>query len=269
MTETEKLRQQLKQTQLAYLSAIETSQFKGGFLGRVAHELRSPLSSLMGLHQLIIYDLCENSAEEREFVTQAYESAKKLMGLIDELVTISKIESSRIELELKPLQLKEILAEIYTLTHLQAANRNLTLVISEPEANFYVMADEKRLLQCLVNLMEVTINNTETGKIIIKAQYSPSQDFLEINLDVPTAAGLWSEPIDLISPPPVEAKPLTQPPQFSDAMKIWLAQTLLESMGGKLQISALSPETETESITRLQCLLAGVSPSDVVQLIQE
>ena len=265
MTEAEKLQQQLKQTQLAYMSALEMSQFKGGFLGRAAHELRSPLSSLMGLQQLIIADLCENPEEEREFIAEAYQYAKKLMGLIDELIAISKVESARIKLDIKPLQLAKIFAQIDTLTHLQAENRNLRLSISQPEPNLCVMGDEQSLLQCLVNLIDVTINNAETGHISINAQYSSTPDFLEIKLDVPTSVDFWHEPIDLISPPPIEAKPLTQMPQFSDATKIWLAQTLLETMGGQLQISEISPETESKSITRLQCLLPCASPPDVIQ----
>ena len=265
MTEAEQLRQQLQQTQLAYMSAVEMSQYKGGFLGRVAHELRAPLSSLMGLHQLIIADLCESPEEEREFIAQAYQCAKKLMGLIDEVIAVSKIGSVRTELEIEPLQLTQIFTKIDTLTRLPAANRNLKLLISEPEPNFYVMGDEQSLLQCLVNLMDVTINNTETGSIILNAQYSLSEDFLEINLDVPTEVSLWSEPVDLIHPLPLEAKPLTQLPQFSTGMKVWLAQTLLENMGGKLHFSASSPETETQSITRLQCLLPSASPPDGIQ----
>ena len=88
---------------------------------------------------------------------------------------------------------------------------------------------------------------------------------MEINVDLPIALGVYSEPTELISPPPVEAKPLTQLPQFSPGMKVWLSQTLLETMGGQLQISELSPEMEAQSITRLQCLLPSASPPDVVQ----
>src|SRR4028118_383672 len=73
--------EQLKQTQLAYQMAHEMSQFKSGFLARTSHELRSPLSSVIGLHQLILSDLCDSPEEEREFVAQANASALKLVKL--------------------------------------------------------------------------------------------------------------------------------------------------------------------------------------------
>ncbi|GBF84663.1 histidine kinase dimerization/phospho-acceptor domain-containing protein [Aphanothece sacrum] len=69
--EIEALKQELEQTKLAYQMAVQLSQFKSGFLAKTSHELRSPLSTLMGLHQLILSDLCENHEEEREFIEQA------------------------------------------------------------------------------------------------------------------------------------------------------------------------------------------------------
>ncbi|NJL83245.1 MAG: hypothetical protein HC890_10340 [Chloroflexaceae bacterium] len=90
MDETQALRQQLQQWQLALYRAVQMSQFKAGFLARTAHELRSPLASLMGLHQLVLHDLCENREEEREFIAQAHSAAQKLMNLLDEVVRSPK-----------------------------------------------------------------------------------------------------------------------------------------------------------------------------------
>ena len=129
--ETEIL-QELKQTQLAYQMAREISQFKAGFLARTSHELRSPLSSLIGLHQLILADLCENPEEEREFVEQAHEKSLKLLKLIDEILSVSKIESGRNKLDIETLQLAEFLQEVYNLTYLLAVNRNYPFTLSPP-----------------------------------------------------------------------------------------------------------------------------------------
>src|ERR671932_28169 len=76
------LKEELKQTKLAYEMAKEMSQFKAGFLARTSHELRSPLSTMFGTLQLILSDLCDDPAEEREFVEQAHVAALKLVKLI-------------------------------------------------------------------------------------------------------------------------------------------------------------------------------------------
>ena len=61
MEKIQTIEQELEATKLAYLMTAQISQFKSGYLAKTAHELRSPLSSLMGLHQLILVDLCEDT----------------------------------------------------------------------------------------------------------------------------------------------------------------------------------------------------------------
>ncbi len=132
MKKIEDLQEELEQTRLAYQMAMQMSQFKAEFLARTSHEIRSPLSSLIGLHQLILSDLCESPEEQKEFINQAYNSALKLMKLIDEIVAVSKAELGTNQLYCESLPLGEIFDEVYKLTHIQAANRNLQLNIVTP-----------------------------------------------------------------------------------------------------------------------------------------
>ena len=120
---TPQLLQQIKQTQLAYQMAEEMSQFKAGFLARTTHELRSPLNGLIGLHQLILSDLCEDAAEEREFIGQAHERALKLLHLIDEVLSIARTEHGTNKLDIQAQPLAAILGEVNDLTYMLAANR--------------------------------------------------------------------------------------------------------------------------------------------------
>ena len=138
MTEIDNLKQQLKDTNLAYANALQMSKFKGEFLSKIAHELRSPISSLMSLHQLIISDLCEDEKEEREFIIKAFEYTQKLLNLINEVTEVSQLEAETISLNIQQLQLTEIFAQVYKLIHLQIADCNLRLVIKEIDPNFYV-----------------------------------------------------------------------------------------------------------------------------------
>ncbi|HBE52947.1 MAG TPA: sensor histidine kinase, partial [Cyanobacteria bacterium UBA11369] len=86
------LKEELLRTQLAYRMATEMCQFKAGFLARVSHELRSPINSLIGLQQLILSDLCEDPAEEREFVAQANASALRMVALLDAILNVARTE---------------------------------------------------------------------------------------------------------------------------------------------------------------------------------
>ncbi|WGV27816.1 sensor histidine kinase [Halotia branconii] len=255
---TPELLQQIKQTQLAYQMAQEMGQFKAGFLARTTHELRSPLNGLIGLHQLILSDLCENPAEEREFIAQAHERALKLLHLIDEILSVARTEHGTNKLDLQPHSLAAVLQEVNQLTYMLAANRNFPLRVLLPEPEIYVLVDQRWLRQILINLIDTALTQMEEGSIHISSSTSPENQIVYICLDVPIHALYKSESIDLLKS---EDKPL-HPEQDNDSlsvgMQFLLNQTLLEVMGGKL---ALMPSPEQfEQFARLQVSIPLLIP---------
>lgn len=256
MKEIEELKQELKQTQLAYQMAAQMSQFKAEFLARTSHELRSPLSSLIGLHQLILSDLCESPEEQKEFITQAYQSALKLMKLIDEIVAVSKTEYGSNKLNIESLELAELFENVYNLTHLQAANRNLQLNIITPDPQIRVLVDRERFSQSLVNLIDSSISLMTEGEIVMQADTSNnSSNSIVINIDINCAADVWQDKnkTEETTPPtnPEEIGQLLQEIGLSPQMKLLLSKTLLETMGGDLKLIDLSKQNRGESLTRL------------------
>lgn len=248
--EESELLQELKQTQLAYYQAREMSQFKAGFLARTSHELRSPLGGVIGLHQLILADLCENPEEEREFIEQAHEKSLKLLKLIDEILNISKLESGRNKLDIETLQLSEFLQDIYDLTYLLAANRNYPFTLSLPDPEIHILADSRWLKQVLINLIDTTITQMEDGNIYLSSNLPVTGNYINIWLDVPTVAVLTSESLDLITAKNPE---LQENIDLSPGMKLLLNQSLVELMGGKLEILPLPTNDEkAQQLIRLQ-----------------
>lgn len=258
---------QMQQTQLAYQMAKEMSQFKAGFLARTTHELRSPLNGLIGLHQLILSDLCENADEEREFIAQAHERAMKLLKLIDEVLNVARVEHGTNRLDIQPLSLKEVLQEVDKLTYMLAANRNFTLQVSPPSPEIYVLADPRWLRQVLINLVDTTISQMEEGSICISTSSSPTNNSVYIWLDVPVHTLPGSESIDFIKSIDFihseDKAVLTEKENstFSPGMKLLLNQTLLEVMGGKLEIIPFpTTQAATQELTRLQLSIPLVIP---------
>ncbi|MEM6611514.1 MAG: HAMP domain-containing sensor histidine kinase [Cyanobacteria bacterium P01_C01_bin.72] len=253
MNEIEELKEELKQAQLAYQMAAQMSQFKAGFLARTSHELRSPLSSMIGLHQLILSDLCESPEEQKEFINQAYHSALKLMKLIDEIVAVSKTEYGTNSLNLESLSLDEIFSEIDRLTHLQAANRNLRLEIVAPEPNVSVSADRSRLIQLIFNLIDSGIALMKTGTIKLSmTEVKTDSVKLEIDLECPTI--LWQD----AAPEPnfsahnlAETRELLQGIGLSANMKMLMSKTLLETMGGSLELRDVYYSEEQPSLSKI------------------
>ena len=238
MTDTDNLQTELTKIKVAYQEALQTSRIKAGFLGRVAHEIRSPLSSVMGLHQLIINDLCDNPEEEREFIHQAYQYAKKLMAMIDQVIEVSKLEVGRINLEAKEFNLSELLEDIYQIINLEAANKGLKIDFQNEYQNLSIKTDKMRLTNILFYLLEVVIDMSQTS--IITLNFCASEDNQECLIKITFVSDNFSlkqsEDINLPEIPLEELKRLHTLPEFSNQMKIILAEALLEMMGGNLKL---------------------------------
>lgn len=261
------LAEKLKQTEIAYQLAQQMSQFKAGFLVRTSHELRSPLNSLIGLHQIILSDLCDDPAEERTFVAEANSSALKLIDLIDQILEVSRLEHGNSKLEIQPLQLAVVLAEVYNSIHLIAANRNIRLHLSPPESEIYLLADPRWLRQVLLNLLDTCLTYMEEGSISISTSFSSANSHAQIWLDVNLPPTIWSEPVDLSQIQPKSVLKNTAP---SFGMTLLLTQTLLELMQSRLEIVPLPITADADSQTRVQLTIPLVIPeSETASVLPE
>lgn len=249
------LSEQLKLTNAAYHLAAEMSAFKAGFLARISHELRSPLNSLIGLHQLIISDLCESPEEEREFVEQAHASALKLVGLIDEVLNVSRTEYGTNRLDIQPLQLSEVLSQVYDLTHLQAANRNHRLTIETPAPEIFVLADPRWLRQVLLNLVDTPLKYIEPINVKVSAHLDSVSEYVNIWIEDERPLEALTEPIDLLKTISEDREPLPINGDFtlSSGLSLMMSQTILELMNGRLEVIGVPSVEDNSKFTKIQC----------------
>ena len=263
---------ELQSLQVAYQLATEISQLKGGFLARISHELRSPLNGLIGMQQLILEDLCDNPEEERAFIAQANQSALKMIKVLDTVLDVARLEHGRLNMEIQPLQLAELLQTIHDLTYLQAVDRSLQFQVILPDAGLYVLADPHRLQRVLLHLVDGAIAQMQEGSIQISVSVSPdsmSPDSMSsetgyahiwIDSDLPPAL---SEPIDLLQTPAATTTPVPSP-----GLNLLTSQMLVSLMQGTLTVLAVPtgaemPADDDDVATqrlRVQCSLPLVQP---------
>ena len=246
---------ELKQTRVAYQMASEMSKFKAGFLARTAHELRSPINSLIGSLQLVISDLADNPEEEREFVTQGYNSALKSLGLMDEIIYVAKTEHGTERVNIESLQQSKILDAVEDLTYMQAANRSIRLQISLPEPNIYVLADESRFRQVLVSLIDTAIAEMEQGSVNVSVHPADESGYVHIWIDDQRPVSAWSESWEMFKHNVEEdrEKVMNCDFQLSPGMRLLMNQTLLGMMNGSLELLETVTEGEESSFNRTQC----------------
>ena len=246
----------LQPLQLAYQLATEMSQFKGGFLARTSHELRSPLNGLIGMQQLILSDLCDNPAEEREFMAQANESALKMIKVLDSVLEVARLQHGTLKMAIQPLQLASLLQAVHDLTYLQAADRNLQLQVTLPNPELYVLADPLRLKQVLLHLIDAPLAQLQEGRIEVSVQSSVETGYAYIWIDSDRTFPL-SEPLDLLQASAV----VSEIP--SPGLNLFTSQMLLSLMQGTLTVtnppSGSSGSSEGHRI-RLQCAIPIVVP---------
>ncbi len=235
--------------------ASEMSKFKAGFLARTAHELRSPINSMIGGLQLVISDLADDPEEEREFVKQAYNSALKTLGLLDEIIYVAKTEHGTERVKIESLQLSQVFEAVENLTYMQAANRSIRLQISPPEGDVYVLADESRLKQVLVSLIDTAIAQMDEGSVNVSVHSAKESGYVHIWIDDQRPISAWSESWDLLKNNFEEnaEKKMSADFQLSPGMRLLMNQTLLGMMNGRLEVLATPSDGEESNFNRTQC----------------
>lgn len=245
----------------AYVRALERAQFQGGFLARVAHELRSPLSSLMGLQQLILADLCDDPEEERQCVAQSYEAAQNLHSLMDQLIRVAKLEQGTQRLDIQPIALDVLLEDVESFVQLQVADRNARLQLKLPAQPVYAKADYNSLRQVLVMLVEAALSQKA-----YEIQVTLAPDDLGITINIWTDQSIvplselkaqlqndsvdpWNQEALVQLQQSLQQKPGSSfvPHRLSTSM-VWLvSQLMLDLNGGKLKLVPVSKESIPQS----------------------
>ena len=171
---------------------------KSEFLSRMSHELRTPMNSILGFAQLM--DMGELNPNQKKGVGHILNSGKHLLGLIDEVLDISRIESGRISFLPEPILVGTIISEIMDTVQPLADARQLNLELeNSPENRLYVMSDRKLLKQVLINLLNNAVKyNRQGGSIFIKTETRQQDDkgvaFIRIAV---TDTGIGIHPDDI------------------------------------------------------------------------
>ncbi len=157
---------------------------KNDFLSRMSHELRTPLNAVLGFAQLL--ELDPLTGDQQSGVQHILRGGRHLLGLIDDVLEISKIESNHLDISLEPVSVATLLSETMELMTPQALSSEVTLRF-EPTtvARCYVHADERRLRQVLINLLSNAVKyNRRGGRVAVRCRRSGSESGSDAHLYV-------------------------------------------------------------------------------------
>ncbi|MEO0834708.1 MAG: ATP-binding protein [Cyanobacteria bacterium J06642_3] len=162
-----RLRQWGEEIVSAWEEAQAANQLKSEFLATTSHELRTPLNGIINCIRVVQDGYCDSPQEEREFLQQADDAAIHLLGIINDVLDISKIEAGKLSVMIDKVNLGKIIHEVIDLHLVSIQNKDLTLEIPVWGKELFVLADAAKLKQVLINIISNAVKFTDYGSITI------------------------------------------------------------------------------------------------------
>lgn len=222
-------------------SAEKASRAKSQFLANMSHELRTPLNAIIGFTQIMARD-SSLKGENQEFVEIINQSGEHLLGLINDILEMSKIEAGLVILTENRFDLYRLLKSVETLFKLRTEAKGLQLIfVKADNVPQYIEADEIKLRQILINLLSNAVKFTQSGKIQVSVKVGLGEELeydepFQLWLDVEdTGAGIAESEIDRLFQPFIQTASGRQSQQGT-GLGLAISRKFAHLMGGDLTV---------------------------------
>jgi signal transduction histidine kinase/NO-binding membrane sensor protein with MHYT domain/DNA-binding response OmpR family regulator len=155
-------------------TADAANQAKGDFLASMSHELRTPLNAILGFTQ-ILYNDTSLESNHRDLIAIVNRSGNHLLGLINNVLSLAKIEANKITVDENCFNLDQTLRSVSTMLQLKAEVKGIRLKVLPLLLPYQLWADEGKLRQILINLISNAIKFTQQGSVTVRAQVKGAQ----------------------------------------------------------------------------------------------
>ena len=234
-----------KQHQLAEerQKSEEALQAKSRFLAMMTHELRTPLNGVIGMSQRL--DELIVDEQKREYLNIIQLSAGQLLAVINDTLDFSKIEADRLELDIQPFSLNQVLDNLVAMFKQQLTDKPVELVARLPDTPLpKLMGDSTRVNQVVLNLLSNAVKFTEQGEVTLELKVDEAgQGRMSFTLIVAdTGIGLSDKQQQGLFSEFTQAESSTTRKYGGTGLGLWICRKLVEKMGGSIDVNSVEGE---------------------------
>ncbi|MBX9674207.1 MAG: PAS domain S-box protein [Candidatus Obscuribacterales bacterium] len=230
-----------RKLEVAYDAALEASKLKSEFVANISHEIRTPISAVIGMSELLLDSPL--SDEQKQLTNMVKDSAKSLLTIINDILDFSKIEAGHIELDIIEFNLLELMEDCALLLAPAARKKGLNLYTwIDPRLPLFLRGDPVRIRQILLNLAGNAVKFTRKGEVLIRADYinqDNAGDKCNLRITVEdTGVGMSDAARSRLFKPFVQADGSTTRKFGGTGLGLSISRLLVDIMGGEIDFAS-------------------------------
>ena len=239
---SERLAEALQKAERAEQAAKKANQAKSDFLANMSHDIRTPMNAIVGIAKLMEHE--ENDPQKMDsYIRKMQASSRHLLGLINDVLDMSKIESAEVKLNKEPVSLAQQIAQVDTIIRPQTQERHQTFLVRVHEIRHeFVIGDSVRLRQVFINLLSNAVKYTPSGGTItldLRELPGDKADQMKLKITVSdTGYGMSQEFVQHIFEPFTRAENSTTNRVQGTGLGMAITKSIVDLKGGTISVQS-------------------------------